>query len=56
MFVYNIATNDREWLDDVKTLRRYILRFTVGTDSTSLRNATFHWLMLGLTRHDFGKQ
>ena len=30
------------WLDNVKNLRQYILRYTVG-NPTSLRNVAFHW-------------
>ena len=31
------------WLDNVKKLRQYILRYTVWTP-TSLRKVAFHWL------------
>ena len=31
------------WLDNVIHLRQYILRYTVG-NQTSLRNVAFHWL------------
>ena len=31
------------WLDSVKNLRQYILRYTVG-NPTSLRNVAFHWV------------
>ena len=30
------------WLDNVKNLRRYILRYTVG-NPTSSRNVASHW-------------
>ena len=33
----------RVWLDNVKNLRQFILRYTVG-NPTSLRNVAFHWL------------
>ena len=36
------------WLDNVKNLRQYILRFTVGYPM-SLGNVTFHWLTSGST-------
>ena len=31
------------WLDNVKNLLQYILRYTVA-NPTSLRNVVFHWL------------
>ena len=37
------------WLDNVKNLRRYILRYTVA-NPTSSRNVASHWLAFGFTQ------
>ena len=37
------------WLDNVKNLRRYILRYTVA-NPTSSHNVASHWLAFGFTQ------